>query len=103
MSIHCACAGTNHCPSISSGGISDADVGPESSLTADGLARHARSQIQSEMGIEGPMVLDEFGNYRGARAQFARALKSNLLGQGTILPQHLDGVRDAASGKRPAR
>src|SRR3979490_2392253 len=55
------------------------------------------------MGIEGPMILDEFSDFSGCSSELTCALKYNFLINGTVLPQDLDGTRERVSRVRPAR
>src|SRR5882762_337979 len=55
------------------------------------------------MGIEGPVILDEFSDFSGCPSELTCALKCNFLSDGAVLPQHLDGTRESVSRVRPAR
>src|SRR6202035_1135897 len=55
------------------------------------------------MGIEGPVILDEFSDFSGCSSELTCALKCNFLSNGAVLPQHLDRTRESVSHVRPAR
>src|ERR1700722_6451034 len=102
MPVDAAGAGANHGLSASIGRVGKANVGSESRAAAERLARQAGGPIDRQMWIEGPVVFDKFTRFGGRSAQQAWTLKGNLLGHGTVLPQHLNGTGYAASRERSA-
>src|ERR1700739_1331971 len=55
------------------------------------------------MRVEGPMVLDKFSNFSRRSVEQPCVLKSNLLGDGAVLPQQQNRTRCAVSNVSPAR
>src|SRR5690348_6078767 len=66
-------------------------------IPPNGLAREARSEIQSHAPVHIPLILDKLGGFAILGAQKSGALKSDSLGKRAILREQIDGMGHVAA------
>ena len=63
-------------------------------FSADGLAAYTRPEVEGQVLVYRPVVLDELGHFRIRCLQLTCALKVDLFGHRAILRQEVDGMRN---------